>query len=183
MFQKVTNTGTINAQTSELPVMRTMRGAVAYVIVVSLAVFAMSAPSFAQTDKTGRPNLQQAVEMLLMKFQDIYNKKDAAGLATLYMDDAVLVPPGPIATGKQSVEQAWRATLDTGRTGLKFKIQQIHAEGDLVWSVGQFTVMSPDEKGTLQERQGNFAHVYQWQGNELKFRVHAFNFLPSPPPR
>jgi hypothetical protein len=103
--------------------------------------------------------------------------------------------------------------LDAGRTGFKYKVQQIKAEGDLVWSVGQFTVrvrrkiiesrqrrifqsrhrydrkheafiprrtlMSPDEKGTLQERQGNFAHMYQWQGNELKFRVHAFTFLES----
>jgi ketosteroid isomerase-like protein len=93
------------------------------------------------------------------------------------------VPPGPIATGKESIEKTWRAVLDAGRTGLKYKIQQIKAEGDFVWSVGQFTIMSPDEKGTLQERQGNFAHMYQWQGNELKLRVHAFTFLPSPPAR
>ena len=158
----------------------TMRRAIAYGIVVGLAVFAMPAPSFAQSVK---PNVQQAVEAFVTKFQDTYNKKDAAGLAALYMDDAILVPTGPIATGKQSIQKTWQAVLDAGRTGLKYTVKQVQVQGDVVWSVGQFTVMSPDEKGTPQERPGNFTHFYQWQGNELKLRVHAFNFLPPPPAR
>lgn len=162
---------------------RTMCRAIACVVVVNLAAFAMSAPSFAQGDKAGRSNVQQAVEAFVTKYLDTYNKKDASGVAALYTDDGVLVSPGPIATGRQSIEKAWRAAFDAGRTGLKYKIQQTQADGNLVWSVGQFTVMAPDEKGTLQERQGNFANVYQWEGNELKFRVHAFNFSPSPAPR
>jgi uncharacterized protein (TIGR02246 family) len=183
MSDKTTTIATINAYEAGIFGMRTMRRAFAHVTVVSLAVFAMSTSAFAQSDKTSRPNLQQTVEAFVTKFQDTYNKKDAAGLATLYTDDAVLVPPGPIAAGTQDIEKTWRAVLDAGRTGLKYKIQQIKSEGDLAWSVGQFTVMSPDEKGTPQERKGNFTHMYQWQGNELRLRVHAFTFLPSTPPR
>jgi uncharacterized protein (TIGR02246 family) len=183
MFDRTTDVRNSGVYQKERFGIRTIRGTVAYVLVVSLAAFAMSAPSFAQSGNADRPNIKQAVEAFVTKYLDIFNKKDATGLAALYVDDAVLVPPGPIAVGKQSIEKSWRATFDAGRTGLKYKIQQTWAEGNLVWSVGQFTVMSPDEKGTPQERPGNFANVYQWQGNELKFRVHAFNFLPSPPPR
>ena len=50
-----------------------------------------------------------------------------------------------------------------------------------MWSVGRFTVMAPDEGGALQERQGNFANIYQWDGDGLRFRVHAFSFLPPRP--
>jgi uncharacterized protein (TIGR02246 family) len=153
------------------------------IVVVTLAAFAMSAPSSAQRDQTGRQNVQQAVETFVAKYLERYNKKDAAGVASLYTEDGILVPPGPIATGTQNIEKAWQAAFDAGRTGLRYNTQQIQAEGNLVWSVGQFTVMSPDESGSLQERQGNFANIYQWDGNELKFRVHAFNFLPSPRPR
>jgi uncharacterized protein (TIGR02246 family) len=127
--------------------------------------------------------VQQAVDTFVTKYLERYNKKDAAGVASLYTEDGILVPPGPIATGTQNIEKAWRAAFDAGRTGLRYNTQQIQAEGNLVWSVGQFTVMSPDESGSLQERQGNFANIYQWDGNELKFRVHAFNFLPTPRPR
>jgi uncharacterized protein (TIGR02246 family) len=182
MPDRITNSRTFNAHRTESFGTRTMREVVAYVTLVSLAVFTMSAPSIAQTDKAGRPDTQQAVTAFVTKYLDTFNKKDASGLATLYTEDGVLVPPGPIATGRQSIEKAWRATFDAGRTGLKYKIQQIQADGNLIWSVGQFTVMAPDEKGILQERQGNFANIYQWEGNELKFRVHAFNFLPVPPP-
>jgi uncharacterized protein (TIGR02246 family) len=158
----------------------TTRRSIAYGIIVSLAVFAMTAPSFAQSDK---PNVQQAVEAFVTKFQDTYNKKDAAALAALYMDDAILVPPGPIATGKPSIQKTWQAVLDAGRTGLKYTVKDVRAQGDLVWSVGQFSVMSPDDKDTPQERPGNFVHFYQWQGKELKLRVHAFTFLPAAPPK
>ena len=134
-----------------------------------------------QTNAAGRQDVGQAVEAFIRKYLDAYNKKDAAGVAALYTEGGLLVPPGPITTGKQNIEKAWQAVFDTGRTGLRYDIQQVQAEGNIVWSVGQFTVMAPDESGVLQERQGNFANIYQWEGDVLKFRVHAFNFLPPSP--
>ena len=125
--------------------------------------------------------MDQAVKAFITKYLDAYNRKDAAGVAALYAEDGLLVPPGPITTGKQNIEKAWRAVFDAGRTGLRYDIHQVQAEGNIVWSVGQFTVMAPDESGVLQERQGNFANVYQWEGDVLKFRVHAFSFLPLDP--
>ena len=91
------------------------------------------------------------------------------------------MPIWPITTGRQNIEKAWRAVFDAGRTGLRYDVQQVQAEGNVVWSVGRFTVMAPDESGALQERQGNFANIYQWESDGLKFRVHAFNFLPPRP--
>jgi uncharacterized protein (TIGR02246 family) len=148
------------------------------------AMVSLAAPITAQqTSASGRQDARQAVEAFVTKYLEAYNKKDVAGVAVLYTEDGLLVPPGPIATGKQNIEEAWRAVFDAGRTGLRYDIQQIEAEGNLVWSVGRFTVMAPDESGMLQERQGNFANIYEWVGDELRFRVHAFNFLPGPRPQ
>lgn len=154
---------------------------------MSAAVVGGSRKALAQqTGAAGRPDVRQAVEAFVTKYLDAYNRKDAAGVAALYTADGFLVPPGPITTGRENIEKAWRAVFDAGRTGLRYEIQEVQAEGNLVWSVGRFTVMAPDERierGALQERQGNFANVYQWESDELKFRVHAFNFLPGPSPR
>ena len=139
-----------------------------------LAALVISAPSVVQ----GKPDVQQAVEAFVMKFEGLHNKKDAVGPAALYADDGVLVPPGPIATGKQSIETMWQAVLYDGRTGLKYKVQQAREDGDVAWSAGQFSVMVSGDKGVPRERQGNFSQLHQWQGDEPKLRVRTFNFLP-----
>lgn len=134
-----------------------------------------------ETSAAGRQDARQAVDAFVTKYLDAYNRKDAAGIAALYMEDGLRVPPGPITAGKQNIEKAWRAVFDAGYTGLRYDIQQVQAEGNIVWSVGQFTVMAPDESGVPQERQGNFVNIYQWEGDGLKFRVHSFSFLPPSP--
>lgn len=142
----------------------------------------LAAPTAAQqAAMSGQQAVRQEVEAFTARYIDAYNRKDAAGVASLYAEGGVLVPPGPVAMGKENIEKAWRAVFDAGRTGLRYSIQQVGADGNLVWAVGQFSVMSPEQSGVMQERQGNFANVYQREGSDLKFRVHAFNFLPSPP--
>jgi uncharacterized protein (TIGR02246 family) len=131
-----------------------------------------------ETGVAGRQDARQAVEAFTTKYIDAYNRKDAAGIAALYMEDGLRVPPGPITAGRENLEKAWRAVFDAGYTGLRYDIKQSQAEGNIVWSVGQFTVMAPDESGVPQERQGNFVNIYQWDGAGLKFRVHSFSFLP-----
>lgn len=137
------------------------------------------APMASRTEKEAR----LAVEAFIAKYLERYNKKDAAGVAALYAEDGVLVPPGPMVTGKANIEKAWRATFDAGRTGIRYDTQQVQAEGNIVWSTGQFSVMSPEENGTLQERRGNFVNIYEWDRDELKFRVHSFSFLPRQRPK
>ena len=134
------------------------------------------APPARRTEKESR----LAVEVFIAKYLEIYNKKDAAGVAALYAEDGVLVPPGSIVTGKANIEKAWRAKFDAGRSSLRYDIQQVRAEGNAVWSIGQFSVMMPEENGTVQERRGNFVNIYEWDGDGLKFRIHSFNFSPSP---
>jgi ketosteroid isomerase-like protein len=102
----------------------------------------------------GRQDARLAVEAFAATYVDAYNRKDAAAIAALDMEDGLRVPPGPISVG---------------------------AEGNIVWSVGQYTVMAPDESGVSREGQGNFVNIYQWQGDGLKFRVHSFSFVPASP--
>ena len=86
---------------------------------MSAVVVGQGREAFAQqTSAAGRQDVRQAVEAFVTKYLDAYNKKDAAGVAALYTEDGFLVPPGPITTGKQNIEKAWRAVFDAGRTGL-----------------------------------------------------------------
>ena len=47
-----------------------------------------------QTNAADRQDVGQAVEAFITKYLDAYNKKDAAGVAALYTEGGLLVPPG-----------------------------------------------------------------------------------------
>jgi uncharacterized protein (TIGR02246 family) len=141
--------------------------------IIGLTAFVITVPSFAHD----QPDAEKAVAAVVATYIEKYNNKDAAGVAALYAEDGVLVPPGPMVAGKTNIEKAWQAAFDAGRTGIRYDVKQIQPEGNIVMVVGQFTVKVP-EGGSLQDRPGNFVNVYQWDGSALKFLVHSFSFIP-----
>jgi uncharacterized protein (TIGR02246 family) len=143
--------------------------------IVGLTAFAIAIPSFARD----QAEAEKAVAAIVGTYIEKYNSKDAAGVAALYAEDGILVPPGPMVAGRANIEKAWQASFDAGRTGIRYDIKQIKPEGNIVLVVGQFTVKVP-EGGSLQDRPGNFVNVYQWDDGALKFRVHSFSFMPTP---
>jgi len=140
---------------------------------IGLFALAIAIPSFAHD----QAEAEKAVAALVATYIEKYNNKDAAGVAALYAEDGILVPPGPVVSGKANIETAWQASFDAGRTGIRYDIKQVQPEGNIVLVVGQFTVKVP-EGGSLQDRPGNFVNVYQWDGTALRFRIHSFSFIP-----
>ena len=140
---------------------------------IGLFALAIAIPSFAHD----QAEAEKAVAALVATYIEKYNNKDAAGVAALYAEDGILVPPGPVVSGKANIEKAWQASFDAGRTGIRYDIKQVQPEGNIVLVVGQFTVKVP-EGGSLQDRPGNFVNVYQWDGTALRLRIHSFSFMP-----
>ena len=141
--------------------------------IFGLAISLITMPSFAHD----QAEAEKAVATVVATYIEKYNNKDAAGVAALYAEDGVLVPPGPMVSGKANIEKAWQAAFDAGRTGIRYDIKQVQAEGNIVLVVGQFTV-KVTEGGSLQDRSGSFVNAYQWDGGALRFRVHSFSFMP-----
>jgi len=132
----------------------------------------LAAAAQAQTGADPRP----AINALLAKFADAYNRKDAAGIAALFAQDAILAPPGPIVAGRQAVEQDYRKRLDAGFSDLRLEPQHVQAMGDGAWAVGHFTAKHI-EGGSPRERRGNFTTVFQRQGDGLVIRAHSFGLI------
>jgi len=145
--------------------------------IVGLVALAIAIPSFARD----QAETEKAVAAIVATYIEKYNSKDAAGVADLYTEDGILVPPGPMVAGRANIEKAWQAVFAAGRTGIRYDIRQITPEGNIVLVVGQFSVKVP-EGGSLRERSGNFVNVFQWDSGALKFRVHSFSFMPPPLP-
>ena len=59
---------------------------------------------------------REAIDAANQKFEAVFNKGDAAGVAQLYAEEAVLLPPGELRVDgmRPAIEAHWKGTIDAG---------------------------------------------------------------------
>ena len=143
------------------------------VAAIGVAVFAM--PAFAAHDQA---DAQKAVTTFAANYAKAFNAKDTARIVAMFGPDGVEAGPGPILTSPDDIKKRFESIFAMGANDLHFNIKQVQAEGNIVVAVGSFTVKLKDN--TIG---GNITNVYEWDGDALKYRVHAYNFPPPPAPK
>ncbi|WP_207537642.1 YybH family protein [Sabulicella rubraurantiaca] len=113
---------------------------------------------------------RQAIDALMERFAEAYNRKDADAIAALFTEDGILSGPAPILIGRPAIAQNYKGRLEQGFGNIRFQFQ--HYAPDGAWAAGGYMVRLP--QGT--ERQGNVTSIFQRQGDTLLIRVHTFNF-------
>src|ERR1700761_3229668 len=86
------------------------------------------------------------IRALFTKFDEAFNRSDAAAIAAAFTEDAVQVAPEGVFSGQQSIEkryaefvfQQWHCSNHVG------KIRQVIAVGDEVCSVGEWSSNAQD---------------------------------------
>jgi uncharacterized protein (TIGR02246 family) len=77
---------------------------------------------------------------------DLGNAGNAAGMAELYSDDAVLMPPGvPQITGREAIQQYWQGLLDAGVKDISLTTVEVEDAGDAAVEVGIIAATAPGE--------------------------------------
>jgi ketosteroid isomerase-like protein len=137
-------------------------------IAIGLVLFAT--PSFAHD----QPEALKAVKAFVAQYEKLFDAKDVAGIVAMFSADGVDAGPGPVLTSRADIEKRFVAIFDSGASDLRYDIRQVGVAGDLVFSVGQYTVKTKD--GSTAS--GNGVSIYEWDGNALKYRVHTNNFAP-----
>ena len=74
------------------------------VALVGLAIGSVL-PTFAQQKDTVDPQIAQQIRALGVKYDEAFNKNDAAAVAALYKEDAVWRTPHGTFTGRQAIEK------------------------------------------------------------------------------
>ena len=138
----------------------------------AIGLVLLAVPSFA----ADHPDAQKAVETFAEDYAKAFNAKDTTAIVAMFAADGVEAGPGPILTSRDDIKKRFESIFATGATGLHFDIKQTQAEGNIVFAVGQFTVKTKDGS-TIN---GNVANIYEWDGDALKYRVHAYNLVPQP---
>jgi len=90
------------------------------------------------------PAARQAIEAAIRRYVDASNQGDATALASLYAEDAMLLPPDhePIR-GREAIGAFWRQGTDEG---LEVTNLAVEVDGNLGYLVGRYHLPATDEE-------------------------------------
>jgi uncharacterized protein (TIGR02246 family) len=154
----------------------------------ALMVLAAVAQGRGQTPATGQPKGGAASDAI-KAIADGYVKGvlagDAKGVAALYAEDAVEMPPNqPMVKGRDGILQYYEKTLGTGMKPTTFSIKHLEtaAAGDHGYDVGvyQQTVTVPGNATTVSDS-GKYTVILKRAGNDWKIAYVIYNSDQPPP--
>ena len=80
---------------------------------------------------------RDGIEAAMKTFLGSLSGGDAAGVAALYTDDAVLLPPGAAKIdGREGIQGFWQAFIDAGVRDVAVTTQEVDDFGDVANDVG-----------------------------------------------
>jgi uncharacterized protein (TIGR02246 family) len=120
---------------------------------------------------------EQAIRGQVDRWLELVKAKDAAGIAALYAEDGVVMPPNaPIGKGRAAIQQTWASLMQTPGFALTFAPEQIvvSASGDMALDRGTYRLaLAPH--GTAQTDTGKYVVVWRKIGGEWKAAADIFN--------
>jgi uncharacterized protein (TIGR02246 family) len=141
-------------------------------LVVPLVALAISLamPALAQEQNTVDPEVHQQIEAAHMKFEEAYNKHDAAAVAALFTPDAVEVTQGLSEGGVSSGQEAIRKRFEVeSATGSIFSGQLVQ-----VYTVGN-DVCAITEYNMERHYKAHAIIIYVRDADEWKIRMQYVN--------
>ena len=147
---------------------------------VGLAI-GFAVPTFAQQKDTAASQID---EQIVKKLDVAFNNGDAAAVAALFTEDAVLVTPDGMVFGRQAIEKRYADTSQrwpiTDFLSRRDRLG-LNAIDNAVWSVGEWW-------GTLQSQTGPvfawgyWSTIYVREGDAWKMRMMSlFDHRPLSP--
>ncbi len=121
-------------------------------------------------------NVRSSIASATQKFMDAFSRVDAAGLASLYTEDAKLLPPGsPMVTGKEAIQSFWQSAMDMGIKEARLDTVEVESEGNLACEIGKFALTVQPEGGEIVMMTGKYVVVWKNQDGTLKLHVDIWN--------
>jgi uncharacterized protein (TIGR02246 family) len=113
-----------------------------------------------------------------MKYDEAYNKHDAAALAALFTEDAVVATPQGLFLGRQAIEESYTEVFQQWHpTNYIGQADQLNASGNEAWIVGQWWTTLQIQNGPVFVR-GYWSALFVREGDAWKIRMSTSNQTP-----
>jgi ketosteroid isomerase-like protein len=156
------------------------------VALVGLAI-GFAAPAFAQQKDAADPQIRQQIDALTKKWIDAIDNNDAAALAALFTEDAVMVTDtaGPIY-GREAIQKVWTDLFKQFHVSNHFSKDDqysphiIGTAGNEVWRNAEWSETLQGQNGGPIQLKGYWAGIEVREGDAWKKRMLIWNITPAP---
>jgi ketosteroid isomerase-like protein len=142
-------------------------------------------PTFAQEKETVDPQIAQQILALSIKYDEAFNKNDAAALAALYTADAVeVMDTGPIY-GREAIEKhfadVFKQVHVNNHLGKGDQYSpHIIGPGNEIWANGEWSLTFQGKSGGPIQAKGYWSAIDTREGDTWKIRMLTWNTTPAP---
>jgi ketosteroid isomerase-like protein len=143
-------------------------------------------PVYAQPKDTADPQTIAQLKAFSESTDQAFNNGDAAALAALYTQDAILVTDGGPIYGRDAIEKHWADAfkqvhfsnhLDKAD---EYSPHIIGTAGNEAWSSGKWTVTLKGQDWGPKGFEGYWLEIYRREGDTWKKRLDMYNVTPAP---
>ena len=156
-----------------------MKGAIFAVALLTVGCFSL--PIFAQQQDL--QEVMNAANALSARESELLSKKDAAGIASLFTSDGLLVMLAPqfaFKPGRDAIQKHYQGIIDAGASSITLELKNLELRGnDGVWAAGNYSVTVKDK--TIQ---GNWFRILKRENGTWKIAMEAFaraSAIDAPP--
>ena len=128
-------------------------------------------------------SLREEIEKSNAKFTEYVRKGDTSGLATLYTENAYLMPTNsPPIVGRENIREFWGAAAQTmGVKDAALTTVELIGEGNTVTEYGEYKLMVEPEGQEAGEDVGKYVVLWKKTPEGWKLHWDIFNTnLPAP---
>jgi ketosteroid isomerase-like protein len=157
-----------------------MKGATFAVVLLTVGCFSL--PIFAQQQDL--QEVMNAADALNARESELLSKKDAAGIASLFTSDGLLVMLAPqfaFKPGRDAIQKHYQGIIDAGTTSITLELKNLVPRGDDgLWAAGTYSITVKDK--TIQ---GNWFRILKRESGNWKIAVETFaraGVIDAPPP-
>jgi len=153
---------------------------------VGLAI-SFALPILAQQTNTPDPQLRAAFVAFVKKEDEAFINGDAAALAALYTQDAVLVTPQGPVYGREAIEKFFADMFKQVHfsnqviTPDQYSPHAIGTAGNEIWATGEWSHTVQGQNFGRVEQKGYWSAIYVRDGDTWKHRMVTINVTPPPP--
>lgn len=123
-------------------------------------------------------NSKESINKAIQKFMDAFRESDADMLASVYTENARLLPPdSEMLTGKDAVKDFWQGVMDMGVKEAALETVELEEGGSVVSEIGRYKLVIENE-GERAESSGKYVVVWKQEGEDWKMDIDIWNANP-----
>ncbi|WP_210465912.1 YybH family protein [Rufibacter roseolus] len=127
--------------------------------------------------QTAESTITDEIKTQCREFENAFARGDAAGIASLYTQNGVILPSGSdIVRGKEGIRQFWQGAIDAGIKACRLDTFDVEQVDNTAIEMGYYTLLGD---GSQALDRGKYLVVWKKEAGDWKLQKDIWNSNPA----